>query len=412
MGRMNSKVCPALVALVVLNCSTRAAEVAPRSRPSTPVANSSARAAPPVAQVEPTKPQCALGDAPPMMAIRGDLMALRNGLDGIRARGRVALVRKPDDFDETYLARREVDEASLPAWIRESRNAHVTVLADKWRGAREVRRPEMSTSTVKAVAAFGLADESFPSSKTDAIAAREAIEKGFRFVGALLEVEKYSFLQWGTFTSPSELRAWETEGAPKELETAALREVRGLASYRTRQEEYRAFLAQIDAIAEKVETRRAKDAKARERPSWFEPRALPKTWEISSVKGIWTVTGPCAPGIVVVHFDEGAAEDVPERDGAGDDSTRIVFDGTITVVWSFSEGKLGAVLGEIIQPQGFERSVWNFDLRGAISTPASLPALLFTGQGVTGALQPVGGQYKVDEEHILRTPFRRPWYGK
>ena len=338
------------------------------------------------------------------MAVRGRIMTLRSGLDGIRSRGSVALVRRPNDFDETYLSRRELDDRSLPAWIREGQNARVALFADP-KDVRDLPFPGRFTSTVKAVAAYGLADESWHFSGTDSTSAQLTFAKGSQFVGALLDLEEYSPFRWGTFASPAELRAWEIQRAPKELETAALREVRSLASYRARQEEFRNFSVQVIHAAAKADELRARDPKARDRLSWFHPPAIPETWELSSVKAIWHVTGPLAPSILVAYFDLGASLDVPGRDGAADGRKELLFDGSIVVVWSFSD-KFESVLGEIVPSQGSSRGISNFTLHGGIGTATSLPALLFTAAGVTGALQPNHAQYAIDEEHALRSPLR------
>jgi hypothetical protein len=334
-----------------------------------------------------------------MMGIHGHSMALRSSLAGVRLRGPSALLHRPDDFDDTYFARRGLVEASVPASMRVLRNARVSLF-----GIPEDFRIDETepTSTVKAIAAFSLAYR-WIFDGPDSSMARQVFDKGQPYVGALLDVDDYSAFRWGSFTPWSELFPWEVRPASKELAAAAVREVRSLASYRARQEQYRAYEARLSNIVTRVAELRARSPKARERLSWFTFQPPLDPWDLSSVERIWEVSGPLAPRLLVAYFDEGMTIVVPDRNGLGDGQEDLVFDGGLVVIWSLGT-ELESVLGEIAPAQGDKREIPNFTLRSAVGSATSLPALLFTAAGVTGALQPTQGRYTIDEEHAIRIP--------
>jgi hypothetical protein len=253
---------PALLVTTALSCSTRPVSVEPRSMRSDPASASSAPEAPPPAAVHNGRPHWTFAEAPEIMAVRGQVLALQSNLNDIKFRGPAILVHEPSDVDETYLARREVDEMSLPTWVRENRANRVALL-EQPSPATDVPVPGKLTSTLGTIGAYGLADESWTWSPRDARTPQTVFDKGHQFLGATLDVNEHSLLRWATFAPAAELHVWKVEQGSKEQEAVALVEVRKLASYRARHAEYRAFAASVETVASQVNKLRSKDPKAR-----------------------------------------------------------------------------------------------------------------------------------------------------
>lgn len=326
-------------------------------------------------------------------------MALQSQPSGLRFRGSARLVHKPSDVDETYLTRREVEEVSLPNWVRENRATRVTVLEQQHQVV-DAPAPGTLTSALGTIAAYSLADESWDWPPTAVSTPQMAFDRGHQFLGATLDVNEYSLLRWATFAPAAGLHVWKVEPASKDQEKAALIEVQQLPSYRARQAEYRVFAARVEAVASQVNKLRSQDPKARERLEWFKSEALPETWELSKVRGAWVIGGVWAPNILVAFFEQGDAQVVPTRGGSGAERAEIRFEGTIVAVWALAE-KL-ELLGEVAPRQGSGEGLSHFQIHGALGSESGLPALLFTADGVTGSLRPVGGRYAFDDEHTLR----------
>jgi len=156
----------ALFAAIATSCSTHSTSIAPPPQPPLPVASAPTAPSPAVPPSEPPKPRWTLDEAPEIMSIYCQAMVLRSGLDGVRLRGPITLLHPPNDFDTTFLARRGVDEATLPASIRGRRNASVTLFA----GPHDLKEEFLNgrvTSTVKDVAGYGLVEGLIANSRWD-----------------------------------------------------------------------------------------------------------------------------------------------------------------------------------------------------------------------------------------------------
>jgi hypothetical protein len=337
------------------------------------------------------------GGAPPparaaaeVMQVHYGLVVLQRGLEGVRLRGAATLTRLPNHGDDSTLARRGLDQRSLPAGLRGLRGRSLAVLR---------RDGSICSARIGALAAYGwnfsasAGAEGVPAREV----ARRAFAEGSQFIAAeLRDQDCASGAVWAMFAAPTAAPFLPVKPAPERLRAAALAEARRLPAYATWQGGYEAF--RREQAADRAALLATKKPQRITEP-------LPAQWiDLDGETQVWTVNDE-AGGTLVVAYLRRRPRPIQVESSPPGKALPSDFIGSLVAVWRVAGGPPEAWTP--LGPADGGGSHLDFVLDGAARDAAGAVELLYTSDRGAGRLSPVGGRYLLDPQQELRPEAKR-----
>jgi hypothetical protein len=309
------------------------------------------------------------------------LIAVHRNLGQARLGEPALVVNTPDDADDTYLARRPVDEGSL-TWLRARRGREVTVI-----------RPDggLCSAHVGPIAAYAWAmPEGTRANEweklTNDVRGPLLFKQGTTFLGAEIPESICNDAEWAVLAQRPDVEFFKPEPAPAPLRSLALKDSRRIRAFASRQRAYDRF-------------RRAESALSVGQTNSAQ-KAAPSYWiDLDGTTTFWLVRGPRVPTLLVGYLERKRVPNQPATAHSPDRDDVLAFYSTVVAVWIVSHEPTTRVT--YVGPYDGAGINGEFRLSGALRTKGRLPLLLYSTNRLSSVLRENRGQYRVDK----RTSF-------